>query len=99
MYVEIRRPDHKGRVCLSKRLGEGEEVEVWHVRNGVVWKRIRKVSRGGRVVTPFKKKDAPPEGVGILVVERGWRKVLLVFKEWPDVESAMWALQEIVAGQ
>jgi len=89
IYGEIRRPDHKGRICLGKRLKNGEEVEVWWNKDGVVYKRLRRV-RGGRLLIPFKKKDVSHHGVGILVMERGGRrKVIFVFREWKEVEESL----------
>jgi hypothetical protein len=88
IYGEIRKPDHKGRVCLGKHLKEGEEVEVWWLSSGLLWKRVQKVARGGRILTPFKKQNTP-EGVGILIVEGVWRRILFVFREKWEVERGM----------
>jgi hypothetical protein len=72
---------------MRRRLKEGEVVEVWWIQKGVVWKRVQK-TRGGRILTPFKKQDAP-EGVGILIVEGVWRRILFVFRERWEVERGM----------
>jgi hypothetical protein len=86
LYAKIRRPDNKGRVCLGRDLREGEEVEVWWLSGGIVWKRVQKV-RGGRILTPFKKQNTQ-EGVGILIVE-GWRKILFIFRDRSEVEKGV----------
>ena len=94
IYGEVRKPDNKGRISLSKRLKEDEEVEVWWNKNGVVYKRLRRV-KGGRLLIPFKKKDSHPKGVGILVMERGVkRKVIFVFLQWKEVQESLDQLEQ-----